>query len=70
MQGPQSPSTTHDLARAAALVLDAVDEAPDRAMQTVDTAFGRADVVVDEDAVDVVLHDRAATVHVRRDEGG
>jgi len=70
MQGHQSPSRTQDLARAAALVLDAVDEAPDRTMQTVDTAFGRADVILDGQAADVVLHDRNATVHVRRGGGG
>ena len=66
MDGRQSPSTTHDLARAAALVLDAADEAPGRAMQTVTTPWGRADVILDDRAADVVLHDRDATVHIRR----
>lgn len=56
-----------DLARSAALVLDAVDEAPDRALTTVETAFGTAFVVMDGNAVDIDLHDRAATVHVRID---
>ena len=65
MQGPESPIRIHDLARAAALLLDAVDGAPGQAMQTVETCYGRADVVLDGQAVDVVLQDRNATVHVR-----
>jgi hypothetical protein len=58
-----------DAARAAALLLDAVESAPDRALTTVETAFGSAFVVVDGPAVDVDLDDREATVHIRRDEG-
>ncbi len=57
-----------DAARAAALMVDAADGAPSRTLTTVDTALGRADVVVDGPAVDVNLHDRKATVHVRFDE--
>lgn len=58
-----------DAARAAALLLDAVESAPDRALTTVETAFGTAFVVMDGSAVDVDLDDREATVHVRRDGG-
>jgi len=56
-----------DATRAAVLLLDAVDEAPDRSLTTVQTAFGSADVVKDEAGMDVVLHDRDVTVHVRRE---
>ena len=53
-----------DLTRAAALLADATDTAP-RTLKTVETALGRADVVVDDNAADVNFHDRDATVHVR-----
>lgn len=69
MCSPRPPSKVHDLARAASLLLDAVQSAPSRAIETIETAFGRADVVLDEGGADVVLHDRDVTVHVRR-EGG
>jgi len=58
-----------DTARAAALLLDAVEGAPDGQITTVETAFGSADVVLDSGGADVVLHDRDVTVHVRRDGG-
>jgi len=48
-------------------LLDAVQSAPSRAIETIETAFGRADVVLDEGGADVVLHDRDVTVHVRFD---
>jgi hypothetical protein len=69
MCSPRPPSKVHDLARAASLLLDAVDEAPPRTIETVETAFGRADVVLDDQGADVVLHDRDVTVHLRRDGG-
>jgi len=53
-----------DLTRAAALLVDATDTAP-RTLKTVDTAFGRADVAVDDRAADINFHNRGATVHIR-----
>jgi hypothetical protein len=69
MADTHPPSKVHDLARAASLLLDAVQSAPNRAIETVETCYGRADVVLDEEGADVVLHDRDVTVHLRR-EGG
>jgi hypothetical protein len=58
---------TRDAARAAGLFLEAVEAAPDPSLTTVETPWGKADVIRDGDAADVVLHDRDATVHVRFD---
>jgi hypothetical protein len=60
-------SRTRDAARAAGLFLDAVEGVPNRSLTTVSTPYGRADVIRDGPAADVVLHDRDATVHVRFD---
>jgi len=56
-----------DAVRAAALLLEAVEAVEDRTLETVRTAYGTADVVVDEGGVDMHFHDRDATVHVRRE---
>ena len=53
-----------DLTRAAAILADAAKEAP-RALKNVDTAFGSATVVVDDQALDIDFHDRPETLHVR-----
>jgi hypothetical protein len=58
-----------DVVRSAALFLEATQKAHDlsggRALQTVETAFGAADVVMDDRAVDIDFHDRQETLHVR-----
>ena len=70
MEETEPEMRVRDVVNAAATVAEAVHQAPDRALQAVETGLaGRADVVVDEQAVDVVLHDRNATVHIRRDGG-
>lgn len=75
------PYTARDLVQIAHLLVDSVDllklsdlvdertaDPGERGrMVSLDTEFGRADVVLDDGAVDVVLHDREATVHVRTD---
>lgn len=53
-----------DIVNAAALVVQAVESAS-RDLATVDTPYGRADVILDDSGADVVLHDRDVTVHVR-----
>jgi hypothetical protein len=58
---------TKDLARTATLVMDALRNAPDEAELFVETEFGPATVITDGAGADVVLHDRGATVHVRRE---
>jgi len=55
-----------EVAIAAGVLLRAVKDAPDRALETVDTPCTTADVALDEGAADVVLHFDDATVHVRR----
>jgi hypothetical protein len=64
---PMPELKAKDLTRCAAILADAVEEVDGRELTTVDTAFGRADVVVDDHAADVDLH-RGPTVHVRFDE--
>ena len=58
-----------DVVRSAVLFLEAMEKGRDhaggRALQTVETAFGTADVVMDEQAVDLDFHDRPETLHVR-----
>jgi len=56
-----------DLTRAASILADAAEESP-RALKTVDTAFGSADVVVDDQALDIDFQDRNVSVHVRFEE--
>lgn len=59
-----------DAVNAAALLLEAVENGPNRAFQTVESEVGgRADVALDGAGIDVDLHDRDATVHVRFDGG-
>jgi hypothetical protein len=60
----QADLKAQDLARCAAILADAVEELDGRELTTVDTAFGRADVAVDDHAADVDLHG-GPTVHVR-----
>ncbi len=55
---------TKDLIRCAAILADAVAEVDGRELTTVDTAYGPADVVIDDHAADVDLH-CGPTVHVR-----
>jgi hypothetical protein len=69
MEASESQLKLKDAARAAALLLEAVDSAPERALSTVETAFGRAEVALDEEGADVVLREGDATVHVRWNEG-
>jgi hypothetical protein len=57
---------TKDVANAAAVLLDAVENAPGRDLSTLSTPYGPVDVVLDNAGADVVLHDRDVTVHVRR----
>jgi len=60
-----------DAVRSAVLFLEAAEKAHDlnegRAFQTVQTAFGTADVVINGQAVDLDFHDCPATAHVRFD---
>jgi len=55
-----------DLARSAALLVEAAENAP-RALDHVDTAFGDALVASDDQALDIALDGRDASVHVRFD---
>ena len=55
-----------DLARSAALLVDAAENAP-RALDHVQTAFGDALVASDDGALDVDLEGRDASVHIRFD---
>jgi hypothetical protein len=65
MDATEGEHRLKDAARVAAQLLDAVESAPARTLTTVETAFGRADVVLDESGADVVFHDRDPSVHVR-----
>jgi len=56
-----------DLTRAASILADAAEESP-RALKTVDTTLGSADVVVDDQALDIDFQDRKVSVHVRFEE--
>lgn len=56
-----------DVANAAAILLGAVEDAPDRALDEVETLYADALVALDDDAADVTLHEEGATVHVRLD---
>jgi hypothetical protein len=55
---------TKDLANAAA-ILEQATRRVEEADRTVSTPYGRATVIRDGEGVDVVLHDRDVTVHVR-----
>lgn len=55
-----------DVAIAAGVLAQAVQDAPDRALETVDTPCTTADVVLDDQAADVVLHYDGVTIHLRR----
>ena len=61
---------TKDLANTAALMLDALRNAPDRAETTVNTELCEATVLVDDNGADVIVHDRDVTVHVRQTASG
>lgn len=50
-------------------LLRTVEGARNRTLTTVETSFGRADVVLDGLAVDIDMHDRDATVHIRSGGG-
>lgn len=56
---------TKDVANAAGLLAEATRSAPDRSLKTVSTPYGDADVILDNNGADVVLHDEQVTVHVR-----
>jgi diaminopimelate epimerase len=64
---PERDLRTKDVANAAAVLLDAVQNAPGRDSVTVSTPHGPVDVVLDNAGADVVLRGRDATVHVRSD---
>jgi len=70
MSTDQQTMRLKDLARAAALVAQAADSAEPRAIRTVSTPYGEADVILDRHAADVVLPDRDVTIHVRGLRGG
>lgn len=55
-----------DVANAAAILLGAVQDAPEGTREEVEALYTEAEVVIDGDAVDVTLHGKGATVHVRR----
>jgi len=57
---------TADVANAAALLVDAADNAPE-GQREVATPYGTATVVRDGRGADVVLHDRDVTVHAGTD---
>lgn len=55
-----------DVVNAAAIVTEAVQNAPGRTLSTVESALaGEADVILDDAGADVVLHEADVTVHVR-----
>ena len=55
-----------DIANAAAVLLEAVQTAPERTLDGVDASLsGPATVAVDDQAVDVTIQEDGASVHVR-----
>jgi len=54
-----------DVAYAAGLLMEAVREAPSRDLTSISTPYGKATVILDEEAVDVEIPAKEATVHVR-----
>jgi len=56
-----------NVAIVAGVLLQAVEEAPDRALETVEVPSHTADVVLDENGADIVIQQDGVTVHVRRD---
>lgn len=66
MTDQQAKLRRKDVANAAVLLLDAVEGVP-RDIATVSTPYGRVDVVIDDEGVDVMPHAKTATVHVRFD---
>lgn len=71
MSSAEEQRRLSDIANAAAILAEAIGAIDGRGMETVDSEVGgRADVILDDDAADVVLHRRGVTVHVRRDGGG
>jgi hypothetical protein len=55
-----------DVVIAAGVLVQAIKDAPDRALETVDTPCTTADVVLDDQAADVVLHYDDVMIHLRR----
>ena len=65
MPTDQETMRVKDVANAAGIIADAVRNARARDLRTVSTPYGPADVILDDDAADVVLRERGVTVHVR-----